>query len=456
LASPFSTNVGAIDNLSGAQHRRDCTVAVKRLGGKYMIPKHPFAIRDFRLYWISRFSAVMATMAMVVVIGWQTYDIARTDYGMSIATASFQLGLLGLFQFIPLFILTPVAGWVADRFERRRVAMLANGVDMGVAVTLGICSYTDILSLPLMFALAAAHGVARVFVGPSMSAIAPNLVPPELLPRAIALSSIAWQAASVIGPAIGGFLYAKAAPVPYVFGAVLLVIAIAGLAPVRKILPPPPEMASHPVQQMLDGLRYTWRERFLLGAISLDLFAVLLAGATALLPVYARDILHVGPSGLGWLRAAPALGAVVMAALFVWRPLRHNVGAKMLWAVVVFGLATISFGLSVNFWISICSLIVLGASDMLSVYVRSSLVQLNTPDAMRGRVSSVSGLAISASNELGEMQSGIASALLGPVGAVVFGGIGAIVITGIWTALFPELKNAKTFEPQFKSTSVAR
>ena len=415
-----------------------------------MTPAHPFAISDFRLYWISRFCAVMATMAMVVVIGWQTYDIARADYGMTIAQASFQLGLLGLFQFIPLAILTPVAGWVADRFERRRIVMLANAVDLAVALLLGYCTYFELLNLPLLFALAAGHGVARVFVGPAMSAIAPNLVPAQMLPRAIALSSIAWQSASVMGPAVGGMLYAAGAPVPYMFSVALLLISIASITPIRKILPPPIDQAVHPLQQMADGLRYTWRERFLLGAISLDLFAVLLAGATALLPVFARDILHVGPVGLGWLRAAPALGAVVVAAWFVWRPLKHNVGAKMLWAVVAFGLATISFGVSTNFWISIASLVALGAADMLSVYVRSSLVQLNTPDAMRGRVSAVSGLAISASNELGEMQSGVAAALLGPVGAVVFGGVGAIMITGIWSILFPELKNARTFEPQFK------
>ena len=415
-----------------------------------MTPAHPFAIRDFRLYWISRFCAVMATMAMVVVIGWQTYDIARADYGMTIAQASFQLGLLGLFQFIPLAILTPVAGWVADRFERRRIVMLANAVDLAVALLLGYCTYFELLNLPLLFALAAGHGVARVFVGPAMSAIAPNLVPAQMLPRAIALSSIAWQSASVMGPAFGGMLYAAGAPVPYMFSVALLLISIASITPIRKILPPPIDQAVHPLQQMADGLRYTWRERFLLGAISLDLFAVLLAGATALLPVFARDILHVGPVGLGWLRAAPAIGAVVVAAWFVWRPLKHNVGAKMLWAVVAFGLATISFGVSTHFWISIASLVALGAADMLSVYVRSSLVQLNTPDAMRGRVSAVSGLAISASNELGEMQSGVAAALLGPVGAVVFGGVGAIMITGIWSILFPELKNARTFEPQFK------
>jgi hypothetical protein len=228
----------------------------------------------------------------------------------------------------------------------------------------------------------------------------------------------------------------------------------------------------HPVRQMIDGVRYTWSERFLLGAITLDLFAVLLAGATALLPVYARDILQVGPDGLGQLRAAPAVGASLVALLLTFRPLRHNVGAKMLWAVVIFGLATIGFGLSheigehvfgnaeiavlnmgAGMAVALIMLILLGASDMLSVYVRSSLVQLNTPDDMRGRVSSVSGLAISASNELGELQSGVAAALLGPVGAVVFGGAGAIAITGMWAKLFPELKNARTFEPQYRQVA---
>ena len=201
---------------------------------------------------------------------------------------------------------------------------------------------------------------------------------------------------------------------------------------------------------MIDGLRYTWNERFLLGAITLDLFAVLLAGATALLPVFARDILFVGPEGLGWLRAAPAAGATLVALWFSFRPLKHNVGVKMLWAVVVFGAATICFGLSQSYWLSLGLLAVLGGADMLSVYVRSSLVQLNTPDDMRGRVGAVSSLAVSGSNELGELQSGLAAAVLGPIGAVVFGGIGAILVTGLWAWLFPELRRARTFEPQFR------
>jgi MFS family permease len=283
-----------------------------------------------------------------------------------------------------------------------------------------------------------------------MSAIAPNIVPPALLPRAIAMNSIAWQVGSVLGPAGAGLLYAARPDLPYWSAAALLALSSIALSFVRPVRPPLIKGNAHPLQQMADGLSYTWRDRFLLGAISLDLFAVILAGATALLPVYARDILHVGAEGLGQMRAAPAVGAAVVALYLSFRPLASNVGVKMLWAVVVFGAATIGFGLSTNYALSLAMLILLGAADMLSVYVRSSLVQLNTPDDMRGRVSSVSGLAISASNELGEMQSGVAAAALGPVGAVVFGGVGAIIITAIWSRLFPELRNAKTFEPQFK------
>jgi len=414
-------------------------------------PTSPLQIPDFRLYWLARFAAVMATMAMVVIIGYQVYDVARSDYGMSVRDASFQLGLVGLFQFVPLALLTPLAGWVADRIERRTVACCANAIDILVALALGWFTFNDALTLPLLFALAAMHGTARVFVGPAMSAIAPNIVPPALLPRAIAMSSIAWQSASVIGPAIGGFLFAANGALPYWTSAALLLLAIVTLSFVRPVYPPPAEARRHPLREMADGLSYTWRERFLLGAITLDLFAVLLAGATAMLPVYARDILQVGPEGLGFLRAAPALGASVVALWLSIRPLKTNVGVKMLWAVVVFGLATIGFGLSTSFYLSLTLLVVLGAADMLSVFVRSSLVQLNTPDTMRGRVSAVSGLAISASNELGEMQSGIAAAFLGPVGAVVIGGAGAIGVTALWAWLFPELRRARTFEPQFRN-----
>ncbi len=410
-------------------------------------PTSPLAIPDFRRYWIARFAAVLATTAMVVVIAWQVYDVARSDHAMSVRDAALLLGFVGLAQFLPLALLTPLAGWVADRFERGLVARIANCIDLLVAVALGIFTAADALTLPILFAFAALHGVARVFIGPAMASIAPNVVPPPLLPRAIAMSSIAWQSGSVAGPALGGLLYAADAPLPYWFAVANLLIAVVALTPIRKIVPPPLEAGRHPIRQMIDGLSYVRGHRFLLGAITLDLFAVLLGGATALLPVYARDILHVGPAGLGVLRAAPAIGAAVVALWFSFRPLRHHVGVKMIGAVVAFGLATILFGLSRSLLLSLAALAALGGFDMLSVYVRASLIQLHTPDTMRGRVSSVSTLAISSSNELGEVQSGVAAALLGPVGAVVFGGVGAVAVALGWAYLFPELRRARTFDP---------
>ncbi len=426
---------------------------------------HPFSIGDFRFLWLARFSASFATMAMIIVLGWQTYDLARSDYGYSIGGASFLLGMLGLAQFIPLFLLTPFAGWVADRFERGRVAMVADGIDLVIALTLALATYHDWLTLPLLFLLAALHGVARVFIGPAMSSIAPNIVPAGSLPRAIALSSIAWQSATVAGPAVGGLLYAVRPDLAYWMACGFLLLAIGALGPIRPVVPPPMAQHIHPIRQMIDGLTNERGHRCLLGAITLDLFAVLMGGATALLPVYARDILHVGAEGLGQLRAAPALGSVIIGLYFSIRPLKTNVGVKMLAAVVGFGIATIGFGLSaltpsqplnlpgfgpilrLDMAVALLSLAFVGGFDMLSVFVRNSLVQLHTPDAMRGRVSAVSGVAISASNELGEVQSGIAAALLGPVGAVVAGGAGAALITLWWARVFPELRNARSFDP---------
>jgi len=410
----------------------------------------PLSFADYRYFWVARFTAVMATIAMVVVIGYQLYDTARTDYGMSIKEASFQLGLLGLFQFVPLAVLTPVAGWAADRFERRSVAIFSNLIDIAIAATLGWFTFTDGLTLPLLFGLAALHGVARVFSGPAMSAIAPNIVPPAVLPRAIAMSSIAWQSASVIGPAVGGLIYAAHPTSVYIFAVVLLAVSAFTIGRVRPVLPPPAEVRRHPLREMLDGLQFVWVERFLLGTITLDLFAVILSGATAMLPVYARDILHVGSEGLGLLRAAPALGAAVVALGLAWRPIERNVGVKMLWAVVVFGLATMAFGLSKSLALSLAMLALLGAADMFSVFVRGTLIQLNTPDHTRGRVSAASGLAISASNELGEMRAGAMAAALGPVPAVVVGGAAAVAVTALWSWLFPELRRAKTFAVQGK------
>ena len=413
-------------------------------------PTSPLQIRDYRFFWLTRFASVLATSSMVVVIGYQVYDVARGSYHMSIPEAAFLLGVLGLAQFVPLFLLTPVAGVIADRFDRRFVGAIAIGVDLLIAVILALTTAMNQLSLPLLFTIAAMHGTARVFVGPAISSIAPNIVPAELIPRAIAFNSIAMQAGTIAGPAMGGFLLAAHPPMAYVISACLLALACASVSMIRRLPPAESNRGVNPLRQIVDGFRYVWNERFLLGCVTLDLFAVLLGGATALLPVFARDILHVGPEGLGQLRAAPALGAAVVAIWLSWKPLTHNVGAKMLWAVAAYGLATLAFGLSRWFPASLLFLALLGAADMVSVFVRSSLVQLNTPDEVRGRVTAISGLAISASNELGEMQSGVAAALLGATGAVVFGGAGAIVITLLWAFLFPELARARTFAPQYR------
>lgn len=414
-------------------------------------PPSPLRIPDFRRFWLARFTSVVATTGMVVIIGYQLYDVARSEYGMTIAQASLQLGLLGLVQFVPILLLTPLAGAAADMFDRRKVAAGAMCIDLFIALGLGISTALEVHSLPLLFVFAALHGSARVFVGPAVNAIAPNIVPEAVIPRAVAFNSIAWQAGTVIGPASYGFLFAYNRALPYWVSLGLMVIAALSILAIRNLPPPPPEAReAHPVRQIVRGFHFVAHERFLLGCITLDLFAVLFGGATALLPIFARDILHVGAEGLGPMRAAPALGAAVVALALSFRPFGTNVGVKMLLAVVGYGAATVAFGLSWNYWLSLGFLVLLGAFDMISVFIRSSLVQLNTPDEVRGRVSAISGVAISASNELGEMQSGVAAALLGATGAVVFGGGAAIVVTVLWAWLFPEIRHARTFASQYR------
>jgi MFS family permease len=409
----------------------------------------PLQIGEYRRFWLARFLAVFSTLSMVVLIGYQVYDVARADYGMGRRDAAFMLGLLGAAQFVPLFVLTPLAGVAADRFDRRVVVMFANGTDALLAAALAIATWADALTLPLLFTLAAGHGAARVFNGPALSAIAPNIVPPRLLPKAIALSSIAWQSGTVVGPAAGGLLFAWSPSAPYFLSAGLLVLSallIATLPPIRARHEGPPV---HPVKQMIEGFQFVRRERFLMGCITLDLFAVLLGGATALLPVFARDILEVGPQGLGLMRGAPAAGAALVAAWLAWKPFEQNVGVKMLWSVVVFGAATLAFALSRDFLLSLALLAILGAADMISVFIRSSLVQLHTPDNKRGRVSAISGLAISASNELGELRAGMFAAIMGTTAAVAVGGAAAIVVTAAWAWLYPELRHARTFAAKY-------
>lgn len=407
------------------------------------IVPEPLRIPEFRAFWVARLATTIAQMAMVIVIGWQVYDIARSTMG--IREAAFQLGLIGLVQFLPLFLLTPVSGWAADRLDRRYIARAVILLEMLCAAILLGATWGGFISIPILFGVAALLGVARAFAGPALGAMAPNLVPREILPNAIALSSTAWQAGAIAGPALGGILYDVTPHLPYALSSVLFGISALCLFMIPPLARTPLKPGS-PWRQMVDGLAYVRRNRMVLGAITLDLFAVLLGGVTAMLPVYARDILQVGADGLGPLRAAPALGATMTAIFFSIRPLRTNVGAKMLVAVVVFGAATAVFGVSTSYFLSIAMLALLGAADMFSVYIRQSLIQLHTPDEMRGRVSAASTLAISASNELGETRSGFSAALLGPVAATAGGGVAAIVVTIIWAAIFPELRRAKSFE----------
>jgi MFS family permease len=402
----------------------------------------PLQIPEFRAFWLARLATTMAQMAMVIVIGWQVYDIARET--MSIREAAFQLGLIGLVQFVPLFVLTPISGWTADRLDRRYVARAVVALEFMCALILFGSTWAGIINLPILFGVAALLGVARAFAGPALSALAPNLVPREILPNAIALSSAAWQTGAIVGPALGGILYDVVPHLSYGFSAALFAFSTLCLFLIGEV-PRTYLRSGSPWRQMVDGLTYVRRNRLVLGAITLDLFAVLLGGATAMLPIYARDILEVGVNGLGPLRAAPAVGATLTAIFFSVRPLRTNVGVKMLAAVVLFGAATAIFGISRSFPLSLAMLTLLGAADMFSVYIRQSLIQLHTPDEMRGRVGAVSTLAISASNELGETRSGFTAALIGPVVATAGGGIAAIAVTLLWAGLFPQLRRARTF-----------
>lgn len=432
-------------------------------------PVHPFRIANFRAYWLSRFSGTIAVSAMSIVIGWQVYNLARVT--MDVRQAAFMLGMIGFAQFVPLFLLTPVTGLVADSVDRRWIVRSTTALLVATAGMLWFLTWSGHLTLIALFAAAVAFGIARAFSGPAYSALAPNLVPRESLPTAIAVSSIAWQVGTIAGPSVGGLLYAIHPEVAYGVATALFAVALTFMFLIGPVPQPPSQPDHRPLARIAEGFSYVRRNRLVQAAITLDLFAVLLAGATSLLPVYARDILHVGSQGLGVLAAGMGIGAATTAIWFSFKPMSTNVGVKMLAAVVVFGLSILTFGIASHvtealglatrtvqlgsvavfvhpaFLLSVVALIVAGGADMVSVYVRQSLIQLHTPDAMRGRVSAVSQLTISASNELGEFESGVMASLLGPVGAVVFGGLGAIGVTLLWARLFPELGAARTFDP---------
>jgi MFS family permease len=396
--------------------------------------------RDLWLYLGARLAGTLGMQVQGVAIGWQIYD--RTGNAMD-------LGWVGLAQFAPLLVLSLWAGSIADRFDRKRILIACWATYALGALALAMLSWAPSWGNLPVFGVLALLGATRAFAAPAGWAFMPGLVPPERLQRAIGLSSTTFQVGTIVGPAIGGFVYAAGgAETAYGTTAGLELCAILLLLLIRTRLPkrpPPPETG---LALLFSGVRYVWREKVLLGAISLDLFAVLLGGAVALMPIYARDVLHVGEAGLGLLRSAPAAGAAIVALVLAFHPISRRAGVVMFAGVALFGVATIVFGLSTHFGLSLGALALLGAADMVSVQIRQTLIQGQTPDEMRGRVASVSMIFIGASNELGEFESGLTAAWLGTVRAVVVGGIGTLAITGLWAALFPALRRADSLRPR--------
>jgi MFS family permease len=389
-----------------------------------------FRHRDFRRYQAARLLATVGTQVQGVAVGWQVYALTHQPIA---------LGYVGLAQFLPSVLLWLWTGHTADRFDRRTVLVVSHGVLCVAAAALYALSRSPSPPLAGIYAVLVTIGVARAFLGPASQALVPNLVPEQHFANAVAWSASIRQVAVVAGPALGGVLYGLAgARGAYATTACLEASAVAILTSIAtRARNGPPEASSW--GRLLAGVRYVRAHPILLGAISLDLFAILLGGAVALLPIYAQDILHTGPLGLGLLRSAPAAGAALVAIWLAYQPLRRRAGRSLLLCVFLFGVSTIVFGLSKSFPVSACALGIGGGADMVSVYVRSTLVQLRTPDAMRGRVSAVNQIFVGTSNELGEFESGVTAAWLGTVPAVVVGGLGTCLVVLLWARFFPDL-----------------
>jgi MFS family permease len=404
---------------------------------------------DFVRLLLARISGTAANQMLAVALGWQMYEVTHDAW---------LLGLVGLAQFLPALLLTLPAGHWVDRHDRRHLLTSSLGLQALVAAVLSVASLNEWIAPWCMLAMASLLGVARAFQMPSLQALGPSLVPARLLPAAVAANSSAMQLAVVVAPALGGVLYAQGslwshhlatwlgsgranhlgAAVVYGVSLLLLTLAATAVLAIRHrpepVTRPAPDLAA-----LTAGIRFVWQRPVLLGALSLDLFAVLLGGATALLPIFAHDILHVGPEGLGLLRAAPAAGAVLVGFWIARHPVVNKAGQRLLGAVAIYGLATIVFGLTAQFWVALAALAVSGAADMISVVIRQSMVQLETPDEMRGRVAAVNSVFIGASNQLGEFESGATAAWLGPVGSVLLGGLGTLLVVAAWVRLFPDL-----------------
>ncbi|UDL87596.1 MFS transporter [Mesorhizobium sp. PAMC28654] len=392
-----------------------------------------FRQKAFLSYWAARFLTNFATQIVSVAVGWQMYDLTRDP---------FDLGLVGIVQFLPSLLLVLVTGVVADRFGRRLIMAVAVVIEAVCALALLLLALRGLNGPGPIFVVLAMFGMARAFFGPAAASLFANLVPPRDFANAIAWNSSAWQTATILGPVAGGLLYGISAEASYGTATVLMLVAAVLIFTIPK--PAQRSETDKPTMQTLfAGFRYIWGEKIVLGAISLDLFAVLLSGASALLPIYARDILELGPWGLGLLRSAPGVGAICVAVWLAGHPIRNHAGVIMLGFVAAFGASTVLFGLSTITWLSIVALAFLGATDMFSVYIRETLIQLWTPDQVRGRVNAVNQVFVGASNELGEFRAGTMAALIGTVPAVVIGGAGAIVVAGLWAYLFPQLRKVR-------------
>lgn len=390
-----------------------------------------FASRDYRVFFTSRVLSALGHQMEVVALGWLVYEMTGS---------AFALGLIGLASFLPVLTMSLISGHVADRFDRRWIAIICYILIAIGSAGLIVCALIGAPALYAVYGITILLGFARSFSNPATQALMPTLVPREALPNAISWSTSAWQSASIVGPALGGILYILGPGTVFGIAGLMFIGACFCLYAIRA-RPEPQKREPATLEAALAGIHFMREKPVILGAISLDLFAVLLGGASALLPVYAHDILMTGPWGLGVLRSAISVGAILMAIVLARYPVNRNSGRLMLISVAIFGLTIIVFGLSTNFWLSLAALLVMGASDMISVYIRQTLVQSETPDAMRGRVSAVSTVFIGASNELGEFESGMMAAALGTVPSVVIGGIGTLLVVALWAKFFPALRD---------------
>ena len=408
--------------------------------------KLAFSYLGFRFFWLTTLLVSFAVQIMAVSIGWQIYDVTGEPL---------LLGLVGLCLFLPSLLLILVTGLVADRVNRRLIMAICLGVELACAAGFFLLANAEAHEVWPIFIILVVLGTARAFWGPATQSLAPNLVPPEALANAITTNMSAWQFSTIAGPAVGGLLYGIAPTVAFGTAGALLCCAIFSVL----MIPKPPRRESHQatsLDTLFGGFRYIFSNKVVLGAISLDMFAVLMGGAVALLPIYAKDILHAGPTELGFLRAAPGVGAIVMALWLSRFPIRDHAGRTLFLFVGLFGAFTVIFGFSTTVWLSVPALALVGAADMVSVTIRETIMQLWTPEEVRGRVNAVNSVFIGASNELGEFRAGTVAHLVGPVPAVVFGGFGAIAVAVIWSRLFPGLREQRTLDKKMVEDGTAR